>query len=273
MKIITLVITLLLVNLSFGQVIYKASNNGAFKNMIKNGINYVLTGNQHLDTIMTRALAESWKVSPVKIVESGSLKSLKNTDIVVTYGQSEGNNSIIFVEYAEIRRTTTRSKYAAIGYVVLAGFDNNSFLQLDKPHYFNQAVKMFNDVAICVDKYHLTGKYKKLSTGVCKKLQTEFATEKVKRKTVLIISETKNHIKLDNFKKNAIDYKLVSYEEYEEILNSDEKDQYLLFYLGIESVYTEVSFIDLSNGQLVYSKRTTDYGSDIKKVDFKQFLK
>lgn len=97
MKIITSAITLLLANLSFGQVIYKASNNGAFKNMIKNGINYVLTGDQQLDTIMKQALAESWKVSPVNIIESGSFKSLKNTDIVVTYGQSEGNNSIIFL--------------------------------------------------------------------------------------------------------------------------------------------------------------------------------
>jgi hypothetical protein len=272
-KIITLAITLLLANLSFGQVIYKASNNGAFKNMIKNGITYVLTGDQQLDTIMKQALAESWKVSPVNIIESGSFKSLKNTDIVVTYGQSEGNNSIIFVEYAEIRKTTTRSKYAVIGYVVLAGFDNNSFWQLDNPLYFNQAVKMFNDVALCVDKYNLTGKYKKLSNGIGKKLHAEFANEKVKSKTVLIISETKDHIKLDNFKKNGVNYKLVSYEEYQEILDSDEKEQYLLFYLGIESVYTEVSFIDLSNGQLVYTKRAADYGSEIKKVDLNEFLK
>lgn len=132
---------------------------------------------------------------------------------------------------------------------------------------------MFNDVALCVDKYNLTGKYKKLSNGIGKKLHTEFANEKVKSKTVLIISETKDHIKLDNFKKNGVNYKLVSYEEYQEILDSDEKEQYLLFYLGIESVYTEMSFIDLSNGQLVYTKRAADYGSEIKKVDLNGFLK
>jgi hypothetical protein len=250
----------------FCQVIYSNVQSDGFKSLVENGIIYIPSGKTEIDEPYINSLEENWKFSKLSIYDSEAGEKISPNQIVVFEAKINDRESILaLIPYSFILKESV-SKYACLGYICLNGF-NQSSDDLSKQNFLNQYVIGLNDAFVAIK----TNNISKFGVPLYKELYNYFLPKSkvLKNKTLLIVDNTKSYIDLNALKKNGINYKLITLDEFA-LIDKEDLSSFCLMYFAYNS-FTEISIFDLEKNELIYSKHFASAklkfsGSDIKKI-------
>ncbi len=272
MKSTFLAVYLFITNLIFGQVFYKAANDRDFKEMIKNGVTYMPSGNSNTDNAYIYALRQNWKATDLKIFDSEK-PELFTGGIVITEAYIDGSERVLsivnfgyFQNKDKNRLSRPLSKYVTIGYILINGF-NLSADEEAMIAFSEQTIRGLNDGVEIIKNNNI----KKNGVSLYKEIHDEILprAKVLQTKTLLIADVMERYIDLKALTKKGIKYKVISHKEYAS-LKKDELSNYCLMYFARNS-YTEISIYDLENNDLIYTRHfaSAKYSfssSDISKI-------
>ena len=130
MKKYLIVALLFLTQFSFAQVYNFGSNEVTFKNLVKNGITYVRTGNAVFDSIMIANLEEHWTLTEFSVVDQYKKPHKSSTALFVTtkewtqkHMMDRKNQHVLVLQPAHIYMPRKEVKMEqTLGYMYLNGF-------------------------------------------------------------------------------------------------------------------------------------------------------
>lgn len=244
---------------TFGQTYYQDIGDEDYKNLMKNGLSYVLTGDERSDEIFVQSLKDYWKVSPVHIVDKGG--TLNEDDVQLMLLANEGssfpfNLSIVSVKALKKRGMTLYNTTAVVN---ITGFTD----VIDDKSVFYFAPYMIaalNDMAVKMNE----NKIEKRGLPYFNAMNAlYFPNAKVlKDKTLLVISEDKTEVNEAELTKAGIKYEFVNFDRFHE-LESTEADNYCLLYLN-PSQFSEITIYNLSDKSIAYTRH---YIKNVPKLD------
>lgn len=248
-----------------GQTFYQDIGDEDYKNLMKNGLTYVESGKNPLDSIVKKALEDHWKVSSYKIVSSSDAGSVKEDDVLLTRLQEEGIGYPFLLSIVSVKKLTGKgmSIYKTTALANISGFK-----EIDNKHIFYflpYLVSAFNDMA---DKMN-THKIEKRGLPYFNKMNDLYLpnSKVLKEKTLLIINDRKNLVNEDELTKSGIKYEYVSFEWFQEI-EANEPDDYCILYLN-PSMYSDITIFNVSDKSIAYTRHYIKHVPKLDKEDIK----
>jgi hypothetical protein len=260
MKKIHLFVIALLTFPAFGQTYYQDIGDEDYKNLIKNGLSYVLSGDAKSDALVEKALKDEWNVSPVKMIDPSKGESLNEDDVQLTLLAEAGipfplNLTIVSVKTLKKKSMTL---YNTTALVNITGFvetvDEKNLL-----YFLPYFVKAFNDMALKMNEH----KIEKRGLPYFNAMNALYLpnSKVLKEKTLLIIDNV-SKVNEAELKKAGINYEVVTFDQFLE-KESSEPENYCVLYLN-PSQFSEITIFNLSDKSIVYTRH---YVKNVTKLD------
>ena len=264
-KIILLLLVLSSIQ-SFGQAFLRSNSDRGFTNMIKNGIVYINTGEEAIDTVFASALKNYWKCSKFRIIDKTA--PLYDDDIVLYDTKLNGKIPVLCLAKAENYKKTNAqiSKTYTIGYMQYSGFyrlSEKNTLGL----FLNEMIVGLNDLAEIIATYKIYGRGPGFYRSVMNRLSPK--SKALKNKTLLILIGNADRINFDDLDAAGIKYKKVTLVEYKNIIESKDYERYCVFYFS-SGIYTDISIFDLAEKELIFNIHYPDGRSRLTKGNISQ---
>ena len=251
---------------SFCQTFFQDIGDEDYKNLMKNGLTYVLTGDKNIDPIMEQSLKNEWKVSSYKIVDASKAAMLNDDDIQITLLSGEGmplalNLCIVSVKSLKKKGISIYSTTAMAGITGFTGVINGKSLYYFVPYL----VSAFNDMATKMN----VNKVEQRGLPYFNKMNALYipSAKVLKEKTLLIVDQETAIVNEAELKKAGIKYEFVSFSRFLE-LESKEPQDYCVLYLN-PSMYSEITIFNLSDKSIAYTRHYVKNVPKLDKADIK----
>lgn len=264
-KIKTLFFLLISVS-AFGQTYYQDIGDEDYQNLMKNGLSFVLTGDERSDEIFVQSLKDHWKVSPLKIVDKSEEGSLKDDDVRLMLLANEGSPfpfNLTIVSMKALKRKEM-SLYKTTAVVDITGFTD--VIDEKSVFYFvPYMVNALNDMAVKMNE----NKIEKRGLPYFNTMNALYLPNALalKTKTLLIVSEKKTLVNEAELTKAGIKYEFVNFDRFLE-LESTKADDYCLLYLN-PSQFSEITIYNLNDKSIAYTRHYVKNVSKLDKEDIK----
>jgi hypothetical protein len=252
---------------SFGQTFYQDINDADYKNLMKNGLCYVLTGDENIDPIIEAALKDQWKVTPYKIVASA--EALQDDDVQIKLLGEEGvpfalNLSIVSVKALNKKGLSLFNTTAFANITGFAGAVDEKSLYYFIPYH----ISAFNDMATRMNAEQITQKglpyYNAMNALYIPSAKV------LKEKTLLIVENEPAIVNEDELKKAGIKYEFVTFSRFLELESTDAAN-YCLLYLN-PSMYSDITIFNVSDKSIAYTKHYLKNVPKLDKADIKAIV-
>lgn len=251
---------------SFGQTYYQGVGDEDYQNLMKNGLTYVLTGDENIDPVIEAALKDAWKVTPYKIIDASQEATLKNDDVQLKLLAEEGipfplNLSIISVKTLKKNGVGLHSTTAMANITGFTGVLNETSLYYFIPYL----VSAFDDMAVKMN----ADKMEQKGVSYYNKMNALYipAAKALQEKTLLIVDKDNTVVNEAELKKAGIKYEFVSFDRFLE-LESKEPQSYCLLYLN-PSMYAEITIFNLDDKSIAYTHHYLKNVQMLDKADIK----
>lgn len=270
MKYFSLLIFLVTAFQVISQTFYKGVSNDDYQNLMKNGLNYVQTGDETTDQLVENALKANWKVTPYKIVDKSNEKSMKPDDIQLVFLAND-----IFPVPLELAIVSTESMqkkgfdlYGTIAIANITGFSAGTLSQENIHQFLPLLISAFNDMA---NKMNLN-KIDKRGLPYFNQIHELYLPNAIalKTKTLLIIDSDKSNVNESELKKAGIKYSFMTLEEFKQIPTSDYADYCLLYFNSGQ--FSDVTIFNLDDQTIAYTKHYIKNIPKLDKEDIKSIL-
>lgn len=232
---------------------------------MENGLTYLESGNEKLDSVIQKGLEDYWKVCPYQIKEAGS--SLKEDDVLLTLMQEGGEffpSKLVIVSTEALKR-----KEMSI-YKTTAVADITGFKRMDPDYMFQLLPYLINAFSDMAEKMN-THKIEKRGAPYFNKMNALYLpnSKVLKDKTLLILSGAVKGIEVNEaeLKKAGIKFEYVSFDRFKEI-ESKEPEDYCVLYL-YSAMFSDVSIFNLNDKSIVYTRHYIKYVQSFDKEDVK----
>lgn len=260
------------------QVFNQGSNNVAFTNLIANGITYVKTGDDFFDSVMVKRLEEHWKISSFTTVEHYKEPEQNSTALFITnmkpikdHFQDRKNRKILVLLPAKV--FDEGADYISdpvnidktLGYMYFNGF-HDLIAQKDEYRYLKMMLVSLNEGLSLIYENRFTDVAEVLNTHVSNSI---IEKHKGLMGNTLIIhrDQTTHSIDMEKVKASGIRYRLLADEEYNAVLDAEDPSHYVLFFGN--NLYTEISLLRISTGEIIYTKHFHNDVTTISKKEMK----
>lgn len=239
---------------AFGQTYYQDIGDEDYKNLMKNGLTYVESGEKGLDSIIEKTLEDYWKVSPYKIIEQGG--SLKEDDVIITL--LEGTKLVIVSVKALKRQEISIYKTTAVA-------DIDGFKSMIKEHMLQLLPYLINAFSDMADKMNVN-KIEKRGLPYFNKMNELYQpnSKVLKDKTLLILTGAIRgpEVNEEELKKAGIKFEYVTFDRFQEI-ESKEPEDYCILYLN-SGMFSDITIYNLSDKSIAYTRH---YVKNVPKLD------
>lgn len=270
MKHTSLFILLFISIQAIGQTFYKGVSNDDYESLMKNGLNYVQTGDENTDALVENALKAHWKITPYKIIAKANAESLKGDDIQLVFLANE-----VFPIPLELAIVSTESMqkkgfdlYGTIAIANITGFSAGVLSQENINQFLPLLISAFNDMA---DKMN-THKIDKRGLPYFNQMNELYLpnAKALKTKTLLIIDSDKSNVNESELKKAGIKYSFMTTEEFTKIPTAEYGD-YCVLYLNAGQ-FTDITIFNLEDQSIAYTKHYIKNVPKLDKDDIKLIL-
>lgn len=246
---------------SFGQTFYQDIGDEDYKNLMKNGLSYVLTGNASVDAIMEKALTDEWKISPHKIVDLSKGQSVNEDDVEIKLLGEQGvpfalNLSIVSVKTLKKKGFSIYSTTATANITGFTGVVGGGSLYYFIPYL----VHSFNDMA---DKMN-TNKIEQRGLSYFNTMNALYLpnAKVLKDKTLLLVDKDNTVINENELKKAGIKYEFVTFKRFREIEQTNPENYCLLYHNP--SMFSDITIFNLNDKSIAYTRH---YVKNVQKFD------
>jgi hypothetical protein len=246
-------ITLLLGLTTRSQQFFESYNGKQFEEIRTNGIVYVLTGDEHLDSLYIESLENYWKSCPFEIFDRSAGKTLAENRVVLYETDDQYIGRVVGLCSAKYFEPEIKT-HKSLGYVSYSGFSNQSG-KSTRDVFQPYVVSTLDAVVgyINADKMITT------NDNIRGKLYDGFITKSatLKSKTLLIPAGIKTRIDTTGLSALKIPYEVKNALEIAEMTDS-EKSDYCLFYFDLDGWYSTCMIFDMETRDLIYFKGWSD---------------
>lgn len=246
---------------SFCQTFYQDIDDEDYKNLMKNGLSYVLTGDTKIDPVIAEALKKEWKVSPYKIIDASKGAVLTDEDVQIKLLAEEGvpfalNLCIVSVKSLKKKNLNIYGTTAMATITGFTGAINEKSLYYFVPYL----VGAFNDMATKMN----VNKIEQRGLPYFNKMNGLYipSAKVLKEKTLLIVDQEHSVVNEDELKKAGIKYEFVSFDRFLE-LESKEPQKYCLLYFN-PGQFSEITIFNLNDKSIAYTRH---YVKNVPKLD------
>jgi len=247
---------------AFCQTFYQSVKDKGYKNLMKNGLTYVLTGDEKIDGIMEEALKDEWKVCPYRIANQG--ETLKEDDVQIKFltdGYSSKTNQLTIVSEKELRGSRV-NLYHTIATADIEWF-GQAKTDIGPKYFIPYLISAYNDMATKMNDNQID----KTWTSYFNKMHELYLpSAKVLKGKTLLITCHPNYINEAELKKAGIQYEFVSFDRFLE-LESKEPANYCLLYFRPEMRASDVTIYNLQDKSIVYARHSVKYIAKLDKED------
>ena len=245
----------------------------AFKNLIKNGICFLKTGDSIFDASMLEALDKYWTISDYTFVEQYKHPPKEMTAFFVTtktktkkHVMDRKNQHILVLQPAVAwKKGKTVPFDRTLGYMYYNGF--YELLKEDEEYLFNRYIVQ------CLNKGLTLIKEKKFHNRN-QLMNDQIAAEINERgkgllgNTLILDREMLVHfVDIKSVKKNNITHRLHARDEFFKALKTTNQSHYMLYYSV--NTRTELSLINILTGEVIYTKHFPEGYTIIKGKELK----
>jgi hypothetical protein len=269
-----LVLFLLLgIKSSFAQVYNFGANEITFKELIKNGITYVKTGDPHFDSLFIDNLEKHWTVTDFSVVEQYKRPEKTSTALFIStkewtkkHAMDRKNQHVLLLQPAEVYVPRKDVKMEqTLGYMYLNGFYDLVSVE-DEYRFIYVLVKSLNQGISLIKDKRLTGEPADLNEKVSAEI-TGADGPSVGNTLILNREQTRHTIMTADLDKLNIKYRLLGEEEYYATLESKDPTHIMLYFAM--NYFTEMALVRISDGEMLYSKHFRDRYRTIEKKELK----
>lgn len=273
MKKYLIVALLFLTQFSFAQVYNFGSNEVTFKNLVKNGITYVRTGNAVFDSIMIANLEEHWTLTEFSVVDQYKKPHKSSTALFVTtkewtqkHMMDRKNQHVLVLQPAHIYMPRKEVKMEqTLGYMYLNGF-YDLVGEEDEHRFIYMLVKSLNKGFTLIKEKKLTGEPASLNDKVASEI-TNSQPPAVGHTLILNREQTRHAVVTETLDKMGIEYRTLGEKEYYTTL--DQKDPtHIILYFAVNR-FTELALVRVSDGKTLYAKHFREKYLTISKKEWK----
>lgn len=240
---------------SFGQTYYQDIGDEDYKNLMKNGLTYIQSGDKVLDSTIEIGLENYWKVSPYKIMDASG-GTLKEDDVIITL--LEGTKLVI-VSVKALKRNEI-SIYKTTAVADIAGFKR--MIVEDMFHLLPYLINAFSDMA---EKMNVN-KIEKRGLPYFNKMNELYLpnSKVLKDKTLLILTGSIQgaDVNKEELTKAGIKFEFVTFDRFREI-ESKESEDYCLLYLDA-GMFSDITIFNVSDKSIAYTRH---YIKNVPKLD------
>jgi hypothetical protein len=238
----------------FGQTYYQDIGDEDYKNLMKNGLTYIQSGDKVLDSLVEIGLENYWKVSPYKIIDANG--TIKEDDVIITL--LEGTKLVI------VSVQVLKGKEISI-YKTTAVADITGFKRMINDHMFHllpYLISAFSDMAETMN----THKIEKRGLPYFNKMNALYLpnSKVLKDKTLLILTGAIQgaDVNKEELKKAGIKFEYVTFDRFKEI-ESMEPEDYCVLYLN-SAMFSDITIFNLSDKSIAYTRH---YVKNVPKLD------
>jgi len=276
-------VLLLFVQTSFlsAQVFNQGYNHTSFKNMLANGITYIKTGNTFFDSMMVRTLDAHWKMSTYTTIERYKEPEQNSTALFITnqkpikeHFQDRKNSHVLallpakFFDEGADYETNPVDIEKTLGYMYFNGF-HDIILRKDEYRFLKMMIVSINEGLSIIKEKQLTDVADVLNTNINNEI---IARHKGLVGNTLIIhrDQITHYIDIEKVKASGIRYRLLADDEYNAVLDEEDPSHYALYFGN--NLYTELSLIRISTGEIIYTKHFHNDVTAISKKEMKEIF-
>lgn len=259
---------------SFGQVFNYGYKDLAFKNLEKNGICFMKTGNADFDSTMLEALDKYWTLSEYSYVEQYKHPPKETTALFVTtktrtkkHVMDRKNQHVLVLQPAKHWKKDKQVPFdQTLGYMYFNGF--YELLEEDEEYVFVRYIVQCFDKGLNIikeNKLHNTNLdlNEKIAEVINEKHRSQMGNTLILNREFLV-----HFVDIEKVKKYDITHRLHAKEEFFKALNTTFRTHYLLYYSV--NTNTELSLINILTGELIYTKQFPEGYTQIKPKDLKE---
>lgn len=257
----------------YAQIFHKGNTDSEFINLKSSGITYIKTGDEVFDGAVLQALKEYWKVTPFKVKEKNA--PFNDDDVVLfsailsTYnGYNTFKENVMGVVTGSYIKQDKFTKMNTIGFISMNGFNQKQSTK-DIKAYIGYVIRGLNDCILTIKTNNVVGSGLPFYRGVSNSINP--SVKGLKTKTLLIVGETKELVKIKDLNKSGIKYKMITEQEFQE-MSKVELAKYYLLYFGVNS-YTVVSIYEASTKKIVFTHYYMSAHALFDSKDTKRILK
>lgn len=273
MKNTILLIFAFTINLGFAQVYNFGADEITYKNMVKNGITYVKTGDVYFDSIMIANLEEHWTFSAFTTVEQYKRPEKTSTALFVTtkewtkkHSMDRKNQHVLVLQPAEIYVPRKDVKMEqTLGYMYLNGF----YDLVDEENEYRFAymlVRALNKGLTFIKENRLIGEPDELNAKVSEAV-TGNGGPVVGNTLIINREQTRHAIVTEELDKLNIEYRTLAEEEYYNTLERKDPSHVILYFAV--NRFTEMALVRISDGEMLYSKHFRENYPTLSKKELK----
>lgn len=240
MKLLTLTSIVLISIGAQAQAFYKTYKTNDFQTMLKSGVVYIDGGTEE-DSTFIAAFEKYWDSCPFKVVDPEEGDKITTNDFVFVPGEET-----LIAEASQLQGEGI-NKYLTIGYLMNNGFG----LEPESEAGIKLIVAFMNSCIQQIDDKEISGRSGQVNDRLEKIYLKESAYDS--GKTLLVVGDNKNSIKIESLTKLGMKCKEVTEKEFNEIDEEDYKDYYIL-YVDSRDFFT-FSIFDLEDMKLVLTHR------------------
>ena len=245
----------------------------AYKNLLKNGVCFMKTGDSLFDAKMVESLEKYWTISEWSTVEQYKRPPKETTAMFVItktrtkkHVMDRKNQHVLVLQPAAVYKKGKAVPFdQTLGYMYYNGFFE--LLDHDNEYLFNRYIVQSLNKGLTVIKE------KKLHNRNL--LMNEQIAESINEKhkgllgnTLILNREFLVHfINEDHLKKYKFTHRLHAKDEFFKALQTDNRTHYMLYYCV--NTRTELALINILTGEMIYTKQFEEGYTEIKAKEMK----
>ncbi len=258
---------------SEAQVYNFGSNEIAFKNLIKNGITYVKTGDSFFDSLMIDCLNQYWTLTEFSIVEQYKRPEKQSVAFFITEKEitrkhmaDRKNQHVLVLQPASIYVPRKKVKMEeTLGYMYLNGFYDLVSVE-DEYRYIYMLVQGLNKGLSLIKEKRFTGDPDQLNAKVSSEIIGDQGPS-VGNTLIINREQTRHTLLKSDLDKLNIKYRLLGEEEYYATL-SKKDPSHIILYFAVNR-FTEMALVNLASGKTLYAKHFRNGYSALDKKELK----
>lgn len=241
------------------QVFNYGCEHTVYRNVIKNGITYIKTGNEVFDSTFIAEMEKKWTISEFTYVERYKKPLKESTAIFITqktptkkYMYDRNNQNIVVIQpAAAYHKDKDVPMEQTLGYMYLNGFHPLASEE-EEYQFLPYIIHILHEGLSMIKEKQYANNLVDLNNRI---IETINEDNKSYNGNVLILNRemTRHYISEDLLKKYDLDYRIHSKEEFYKALKTKEMNHYLL-YMSVNTK-TEISLINIITGRWIYTKQ------------------
>ncbi|UKN00646.1 hypothetical protein K6119_12995 [Paracrocinitomix mangrovi] len=258
---------------SSAQVFNYGHQDLAFKNLLKNGVCFMKTGDEKFDSTLLDAMEKYWTISEYTFVEQYKHPHKEMTAMFVTtktktkkHVMDRKNQHILCLQPAVMWKKDKQVPFdQTLGYMYYNGFFE--LLEEDEEYLFNRyIIKALNRGLTIIKEKRFHNNNQDLNEQIAEEIRNSSGNP-VGNTLILNREFTVHFVDVSKLDKNNIDYRLFAKDEFFTAINSKKKTDYLLYYSV--NTRTEFSLINIVSGDVIYTKHFPEGYTMIKPKEWK----